>query len=1637
MSKKKDYPSPSPCSSSSVRAPPNLPGGTADYGWGSTGCPFAVDDIPRSYEARGVEHTPKYGTAGHGGAREFVAHGDGQDDDAKVSKASVPFTTWVNMHVRRILATKTKFSFYLLKSISNCRGRRSAASTALFPIPVPFDGLWMQGPLKCNKRMRCEIARRKLLHLAVMALNFMHSTAPLASIELLWRRPSSLHLGVYRRLATLIKACDHVDHVSVRGVGRKNAKLGARFNEVLKSLQSWGQGLKTGYDAGLDGMAVPLENDEEELVPYRQLDASRLKLTGRGLWDCSEWLDEVLIMPYLEPEVLAHGGQPAEGTYPDVRREDPKEVFELMRRWDQQGLLRLIPEKEAPDELFKYVRVFNNYKSVEVDRMIIDRRGQNFSEAVLHGPSSNLPSGVALLQIAPLMWEEVVAGCITDRKDFYHQFWSSPKRAATNCLFPGFRLSSLRGFAAYRAFEEEFMKKIPKGKKVRTDVGDGLGGESGGGVVDGDPLVFGCFASIGQGDHLGVELATSAHGGLLSSEGLLQPSSRLLARSAVAHDVCNEGLVIDDYFAVSRESRLAFEFGKEGLCSGPHDKDHPEVQTKALRCLSRAKQIYLREGILGSDDKDQINRLLFKAAGAEIDSRLQTVRDGAVLVGAPVAKRLGLASLTAVAASLGYTSDVLHSSLVGSWISVLLFRRPMMAVLDEVFRVCSTSMMDPENPSLVRMPRAAAEEFALLACLAPVLTSNVAIPFSKKVYATDASNDKGAIVSSEIDEDISKLLWRSADKKGENLPLLTAAQVVRKSYDASFEELLREEEFPQVPFEDDADPEPVRRPLALYYDFIEICGGAGKVADALVGKGVVVGPVLDLARSPAYDIRDHKLIRWVLHLLEEGRLLSYLVAPPCTTFSPAAFPYVRTYKEPRGLLPLSEKAIVGNALAFAALCFLNASTRLNVMGAGEQSRRSKMRWLKEWEHLLDCGAEETWLASCAYGSPHKKEFVFISVNMDLGGLHRRCSGDHKHIVIQGSYTKPSATYTDQLAAALGQAFYDHIVRRKQLYQEVDIEVAGLEDPLSNDLCLSSSWKVDAAWDWKGRSHINLLETAAVLHLFRQKAREGGDERFVFLEDSHVSRSALARGRTSSNALRPMLRKAGALTTAYGLYPAGRFAPTRMNPADAPTRSRAIEDAQPLSICGCLGSLGRHWISSKPRLKRWASNWVRITILLIPAYFDSRWEEGWRTHRSVWTIPSEQLPLPSRFDSTLGFPGEGPSACFALLGFCYLPFAVTPPSLLIWILVNCPLSCQGARGVPSNPFDLSHGDAVRQRARDGIELGAGRRITEATALSRNALVENFKHWLAKNGLGFELFLESPPDLDRINAVLTDFGRFLFKAGKPYYHYAESINGLVTVRPTLRRSLQQAWDLAFLWGSYEPSEHHIAVPHQVLLSIITVCLIWGWTREAAIFALAFGALLRIGEIMSATRADLILPQDVDYSIPHVLLKVNEPKTRFRAARHQAGKCESPDLILVATLGFAGLGRSEKLWPMSSTTLRNRLTKVLERLHLPSTPTSTPKAISLASFRPGGATWLITMTESAELVQRRGRWASWATMSIYLQEVAASTYLNDVSCTAKQLVLSGMRLFTEVLAKARTLKSSQVPETVWPFVFGSNHP
>jgi hypothetical protein len=112
-------------------------------------------------------------------------------------------------------------------------------------------------------------------------------------------------------------------------------------------------------------------------------------------------------------------------------------------------------------------------------------------------------------------------------------------------------------------------------------------------------------------------------------------------------------------------------------------------------------------------------------------------------------------------------------------------------------------------------------------------------------------------------------------------------------------------------------------------------------------------------------------------------------------------------------------------------------------------------------------------------------------------------------------------------------------------------------------------------------------------------------------------------------------------------------------------------------------------------------------------------------------------------------------------------------------------------------------------------------------------------------------------------LVSYGRDLYASGRPYNHYV--VNGVAAAKPAIRRMLTAAWDLAFSWQREEPGGHHTACPFQVLLAVLSVCILWGWPQVAGAIALSWGAACRIGEVLQAVRKDLVLPADVGFTSP----------------------------------------------------------------------------------------------------------------------------------------------------------------------------
>lgn len=1530
-----------------------------------------------------------------------------------------------------IAKSHTKFAWHLHRSFT-ATWRTSSSPTTTFPLPVPHPGCFNGGGPRLSKRRLAALAHKRLLHITVFCLNYLY-LGRFPGLDEIGRRPNAWQLQSLARLRSLlvVSGSDSTEFPLVPG--RSGPDLAAAIWQ-LEHFVSNNQELRQSYV-----QSKPVQFDEDpalcpvyehpELQPYKNLDANRLKLVGEGAWPMEAYIGGVLWMPFQEPRFLLHGQCTHGAQMPAFHLESKEENLKLAKIWDAKGLLRLFRE---PLQEGHFCRVFNAHKSTLVDRQIGDRRVPNAREFSVDGPSKHVPPGFLLTNLRVKPFLQQLRGSVTDRRDFYHQAEVSEVRANSNLLPFQYRDHELRGcIALAKALEKEQAEKR-KGPVDRHLQGDGFGLEAAETFDHGGKWYIG-FGSLFQGDHLGVEFALQAHETLLVDGGALDEKYRLRGHALFPLTHRWEGLIIDDYFAI----------GAETIGQRPEE-------SFAHHALLHAREIYARSALPGSPEKDVAAACCFKAAGAEIISSEEAVRQGVTLVAAPLSKRIALSSLSLRAAALPVCSARVLARLAGNWTSVLMYRRCMMAVVDDLFAEAAAAERYGVNCA-VPMTKKVAEELVLLSALAPIAASNVAVDYVEEIFASDASLGRGAVVSTKVDEGVAEVLWLGSDKKG-CYTRLDGAGLAALS--AAGEEV---HDLPAVhPDHFDVPEEhPYRSPL-LYFDFVEFFGGAARVSKCLAKMGFTVAPPLDLSLSSHYDMTDLRVIEWCMHMIASKRFKAFLSEPPCTTFSPAAHPAVRSYKQPEGFDRLNPKTLIGNILAFRSFALLKVGRRYQRPCGKEQPRLSKMAWLQFWGTLISLGFEESVIASCQFGSPHRKEFRFITYLLNASKLETRCPGGHQHIRIQGGYTKQSAIYTWELSQHLADAFA--VALRRDAAADSDMPcVDGYESIVINDLLIASKWMQEKCWSWKKKSHINVLESHGGLAVLDVVARRYSNARFNALLDSRVAKGALAKGRSTSTGLQRACKRSTALQLAAGLYPGWGFAPTRLNVADDPTRGQRVREPSSVALIQFFGKQDIQKLHA-PSLARWAANWARLIILIQFATSLPGTEAlalGPCIFPDFGFCPSPPYHSNSLLSSlphiSLGFclPDTGHLVIngLYLLGICLsvmtLALAgfwthkggtlVVHAHFRFWILVAGGFSLAHAME-PSSALERS-----RAQARAGNCPLPTRVVRKQTLDYRSGLLKDFGVWLfdQHGQLLSQLLTAKPPDAEEIANWLVEYGKAMFSAGKAYGKYAETINAISTARPIIRKQLVAAWDFAYAWLADEPFQHHPAMPLAVLLALMTTATVWGWPLEAAIVGLTWAGILRIGEVFLALRQDLILPRDSAPGVAFGLLRIRSPKTRGRAARHQAARIDAPDLLAFLDAVFGDMPQDAKLWPFSAATLRKRFGDLLRAVGLPTERKGTLKPFDLGSLRPGGATHMLIQCENSEIVRRRGRWVTTKVMEVYLQEVMYTTYTErlDGPTKAKIAMLAGS--FSKTIEEAIKLLQAAIPPTAWFSLFQANDP
>ena len=471
--------------------------------------------------------------------------------------------------------------------------------------------------------------------------------------------------------------------------------------------------------------------------------------------------------------------------------------------------------------------------------------------------------------------------------------------------------------------------------------------------------LYASFRSILQGDHLGVEIACSAHFQLLANYDLLTPSTLISARAPPISSSLYQGLCIDDYFAISVQPR-----GQKGTSA-----------EKA--CLRRAKTAYTHHGILGSDDKDVVGAQEAKVIGGCINGGRAACREKNATLAAPMEKRLGLSAITMEVVQLGATTDQLHLSLVGGWTSILLFRRPFMGLLNRAFNYVDLQGYSSSESKVLNLPRQVASELCLVSVMAPIICANLSADYFPEIYATDASCERGAVVSAPVSRSI-KALWRCTKTKGSYTRLLTNEENTARRLDITEPE----EEAPQVS---------CKKPLAYEFDFLEVYAGAAKITHFMNKMGISCGPPIELSLSPELDMKEVRVIEWITHLILHRGLCGFAVEPPCTTFSIMRRPALRNVDYPYGFDTEDPQTADGNQLGQRAFQLMHVGGEAGCAGLLETPNSSKLKNMPSWKHISRRRYANTYRTdSCRFGSPHLKSFKFLTVNLRLRMSIKRC-----------------------------------------------------------------------------------------------------------------------------------------------------------------------------------------------------------------------------------------------------------------------------------------------------------------------------------------------------------------------------------------------------------------------------------------------------------------------------------------------------------------------------------------------------------------------------------------------------------------------------------------------------------------------
>lgn len=1309
---------------------------------------------------------------------------------------------------------------------------------SLWPVPIPYPEAF-RSSVSSNWRKR-----RLSLQVAVLDWLFLGKPAACPPSLRIGSRLSARQWKMVLLLESLAEDMNSVFCVTAQDMGRTAAKtelhdaeIGA-LHRACNSLDSQFGGYSVDRRVGRsgNGSVDPVNDglwgdvvgsiDAADHVAAKPIVADRIKFGDAPGFDPLPYLDFKTAAMYECPQNFFK-------SEPDIPpkvsvRASYSEKMALFRRMAACGRLSAFPQQQV-DHMFSS-GLFAVGKNLEFDRLIMDCRPANGREQGLNHWTACMASATVLSQIELGDAEELrMSG--EDVQDYFYQFKISKDRCVRN---------SLVGLLT----EAELSKIF-----------------DGGVSFDGPGYV--CLDTMAMGDLCACEFAQCSHLSVLPNSGQLSPSELILMHSPLPRSPLSIGIVIDDLVLLERVLKN----------NGAH-------VSSASKRLAPIKAAYQKVGLPVNEKKEFVDAEKGSFWGCEIDGIKGILRPNS-------ARLWPVIMITVRIVVLGLTTIGLLESLLGSWVSIFMYRRRLLSLMSLSFEVVSAGL---QKGHVVRLSDELRDELMSMVVCGPLSYVNLRARTAATLRATDSSGWGAAAVHAEVPATIAREAFRHSLSKSTWTHLLPPLKAWMKQHG----ELDPGSELPDG---EAYSTHPLWAVLARGLTFVEGW------------------------RRPHPRQTHINCTELGAHLREESRLatvstsMRYLYGLDSQVALGSLIKGRSASKPLNNMLQRSLGPCIGSDLYSGLGFFPSSLNRADAPTRGATPPGPDIPLPEWWESAAsgDFTLFDEWLLqqedACGLSASFR-QFDFESLGYKE--LPRLQTGKHLHKA--SHYSRRDSD-------------------KKGLQQPSPLPVSALEAPMP-----SRSFE-PAATDVNEEFNTLPAEAVAILASFNENQvwwPKKSPKKFtapgaldLFTGRGGVARALLKLGApfvvtfewkrsASEDLLQDDNRKRifrlvelraveviglAVICASFSMaitppvrsprFPRGvPWAPSSMKQKISEGNSHAdfaadlLDCAEDHGVTYWLENPDSSYLWQQKRLRRFrnpgGSNLFRCDY----CRFGTLWRKRTRVATSASAIQGLRCmcqckrphitlrgnhPIFKKPWTAIAEPY--PKAFADLIGLaCSIEVGWTTKKLNI---AGCCRSVSLRVGEAKNP-----GPRVRRTPRH-FSLETAPVQTSVSLALGDKCWKSFTDW-AKSFLSGDpllIFLEVP--LFLVHAIRR-FGDLEFMKGGSLLYYRHLILTAQRKVPSAKPLMHIAWDLATRWEAVEPTVHRTPIPLVMVQAMIAVGWNLGWKRWCGVTCIAFFGIARVGEVISCRRSDLLLPYDLmDDSNQSAFVLLKRSKTSYRQA------------------------------------------------------------------------------------------------------------------------------------------------------------